>query len=352
MEQSLLLVLLKLACGTLICISALPLCVTVIIFHPYRILVLAVSKILRPDLANLIQGVANVTFALGLGTVPAANICLCSTLDGVITVEEVRTRFQKNILNVCRPDGTKTYAKLQQTITTFMNYGFYRWVKDFNLNEYIRPYDYKGPLALPTSEGVSEKDLERVAGKLISHPYAPGKSHWELLVVQNYRPESNGDRKTLLVLRISHAIADGYSLKGLYYGITDMPNSIKKYGRPQIKSKTWIKLLKMLLLPARTLWDMGTLAVDVLFDECCWKIQRKEGVKGECMAVFTKAVHLDAIKTIKNVHGVSYNSVLLTALSSSLHRAMTESCQRIPNKIYCIFPTPKPNHPGGLTNHL
>ena len=325
--------------------------VVAIIFIPYRLLVFALAKLFRPDLVGFVKGSGDITFLYGTETIPTANVCVILTVDGSITSENLRKRFRDNVMNVLQSDGTPLYAKLQQTVTRFMNYGFYRWEENFDLNDHVRDYDYMGDLALPLN-CVTENDLENVIGKLISLPYSSMKSHWEYLVVHNFQPHGDGDMKTALILRISHAIADGYSIQDLLLRLCDKHGALKRYENIKTRESVWIKYGRMLILPFKMIWDAGEQAANLMIDKCDWKIQRLGDGKDQTMSVFTSPIPIERIKAIKNVHRVSYASVLLTALSSSIHRIMTEAGQNVPNKMYCILPAPRPNHPGGLINHV
>ena len=340
------------AFATLSVAIALLIGIVAIMCFPYRLLVIALARRFRPDLAGCVKGAGDSVFLYGSETVPTANVCIVLILDGSVTSEEFRKRFRKNVINVLRPDGTPFYARLQQTTTRFMSYGFYRWDKNFNLNDHVRDYDHKGDLALPVT-CVTEKDLQNVVGKLISLPYSPVKSHWEFLVVQNFKPNGSGDSKTATILRISHAIADGYSIQDLLFRVSDTPDLRNNFENVRQKRESfWLKCSRIFMLPFRMVWDAGVQSANLVIDKCDWKIQRLGDGCVETMTVFTNPIPIERIKTIKNFHRVSYASVLLTALSSSIYKIMVQAGQTVPNKMYCILPAPKPNHPGGLINHV
>ena len=94
--------------------------------------------------------------------------------------------------------------------------GFILWVweADFRLEQHIRFYDFTGSdLAIPN--GIcSKEDLKSVTAPLLSKPFEERQSHWELLLIENYRSNENmdGHPQFVIVLTIHHALEDGISI--------------------------------------------------------------------------------------------------------------------------------------------
>ncbi|CAG7669533.1 unnamed protein product, partial [Allacma fusca] len=66
---------------------------------------------------------------------------------------------------------------------------------------------------------------------------------------------------------------------------------------------------------------------------------------------FSDRINLDFIKSIKQRHGVSYNAVVMAAITGGIRRIMLQQGKAIPEVINAGLPIPLPRHPGTMTNH-
>ncbi|CAG7721954.1 unnamed protein product, partial [Allacma fusca] len=117
--------------------------------------------------------------------------------------------FQERFINLKDSKGNLNYKKLTQYWTTFLGFAFWTTDKTFALSNHVRKYDYEDDI-LPRP--CDEASLNEVIPQLLMLPRKPNTSHWEVLLVSEYRrklkPE-NGEHYSLVIFRFDHALLDG-----------------------------------------------------------------------------------------------------------------------------------------------
>ena len=145
---------------------------------------------------------------------------------------------------------------------------------------------------------------------------------WEFLVIRN-----DGTGSSAIVLRIEHSLADGLSLVKLFEGfltkesgepVQDLvPVSMENKFEKQKKHK-WAMYLKIIPSFFKALaMPTGKFDCDTVFSSSGNKNMIYSGTR---KIVVFPTISLQFIKDIKNVHGVTVNDVLLTALSLAISK--------------------------------
>ncbi|CAG7816278.1 unnamed protein product, partial [Allacma fusca] len=145
---------------------------------PLQIGILLLARIFRPDLKFFVFGMNS---ALTTEDPPENffNLVNIAVLDGRITCEDFRSKFNVRVLKLKDSRNNLVYQRLQETFTGFMGYTFWRDLgPSFDLQDHVRDYDYQGELALPSP--CSEEDLLRINGPLLTVPWKEDQSPWEL----------------------------------------------------------------------------------------------------------------------------------------------------------------------------
>ena len=316
----------------------------VVLLAPYRSLVRLLAWIHRPQLTDFITGGVNSYFASSDSDgLHSANICIFVILEGKLDVVKTRREFLHRIIEAKDSKGRRIYSRLRQHITTFMGYNFLRWDHNWDLRKHVRMYDYDGGLALP--KPFKESDLEQVLGPFAALPWKTGQSPWECLICEGF--ESND--KTLLALRVSHGLADGYCVQDLLLRLSDGA-VIKSVSQPRPHIGVLLSLASTIVMPLRLFWDLGCNYVAAMAADSEWKLDPR-APRTFCASIMP-AVPVDIVKNVKRKYGISYSAVLMAALSRGLHRVIKLAGQCPPEGLECVMPILKPDHPKGLTNHL
>ncbi|CAG7821769.1 unnamed protein product [Allacma fusca] len=117
-----------------------------------------------------------------------------------LTVDQVRGTFFEKVLNDRNSLGEFTFEKLWFRLDSYFGVTFFRWDQTYDLRYHIRSYDYHGRLAVPNP--CEAPNLKRILRRLIHKRWWRRHSPWELLVIPNFRLQSDPDNfKTVLVLR-------------------------------------------------------------------------------------------------------------------------------------------------------
>ena len=206
-------------------------------------------------------------------------------------------------------------------------------------------------MALP--EVCTEEDLKRVTGDLISKPFAQGRSPWEIMIIPKYRASNNdtGKDQMVIVFRIHHAMADGYSILKMMLKLFNMEGS--KVPRPNFPTlSTWQKIVRALVLPLRLPFDIASqFIVDSVDGTNCWHLLDTKLTR-QYHSFFSDQVPVDRIKEIKNKYGIGYNAAVYAVAAGGIRRLMQEAGQKLPSSLSCFVPFPLPKHPGGLVVHV
>ena len=320
----------------------------VLILTPYRLLVWATAKCSRPDLVGFVTGPTNVLFSWWNKGTRSSNVCCFFIIEGQMSVEEMQEVVKSRLLTLKAKDGSGLYDKLKQTFVNFMGYSFLQWDHNFDIANHIRAYSDEG--GLPAQERYDENSLRHIMEVVPGNPWKRGQSPWEGLIINNYFLSDSSKPHNVFILRISHAIADGYSLKRAFLIATQ--TQIPEFDFSRFEPSLWKKILGVIVFPIRMFYDLA----DQQFENAShggneWRIESKDADYNFNFAV-TNAFPVEIIKAIKNKYKVSYNAVLFAAVGAGMRRLMEEAGQNAPSSMACILPVPKPRHPGGLTNHV
>ncbi|CAG7836635.1 unnamed protein product [Allacma fusca] len=322
---------------------------TALIF-PYRCIVWVCAKIFRPDLCGFITGLTSV-FMLDTPEKPSLNLLSYKIIHGRVSLEQFRSLVTERVINKKSEDGQGIYSRLQQTYTNFMGYAFWQWDKDFKIENHVRIYDYglKHP-KMQFGNVCVEEDLRRIMGDFLSAPWTKNQSPWEFLLIYNFKTEEDhGTEKMVFVSRFHHGIGDGHSSAQLLQdmGLDYKPSAVPSYP----KKSVCFRIFFFFIFPFKLCYDLADNFTRSLDINTAWHPRNVELSKTYYTS-FTKPIPVSLVKEIKQKYQVSYLAVLYAATSGGIQRVMEEAGQKIPEKMACFNPVPKPNHPPGMVNHM
>ena len=321
-----------------------------IFFSVFRGIVLIAAWLFRPDLEKPLDPVQGAMALERIHTKPKMNILVYNILEGTVSIDDFRARFEKNILNLTDEKGKLVYPELKQFKAEFLNKYFWTCDRSFDLKNHIRVYDYSGEnMKLP--KPCNEADLEKVTGDLLAHPWRKDQSPWEILFIHNYYQENETESmKTVFVFRIHHSLTDGYAILKIIWRLLDDPSQVK-FPQPTFPHLSFLqKCVIYMRLPFFMYYYLALAAVDGFDFKNSWHLTDKK-LSRKFHTCLVKPIPISVIKEIKRKYGVGYNSVLAAIVSGGIRKVMEENGQKIPESIGVFMPLPLPNHPDGLGIH-
>lgn len=162
----------------------------------YHTLVTLLRPLLYPTLLSQLTPYDSIFAIDNLDHPHAANITLIY-LDGNLTREQVLAKFTQLLK---KPN----FIKLQQIIINFHGYFYWKKCTDFNVAKHVKSVDNLFPWLLEEEDHDSIL-FNYLAGKMVEK-FPEGDPLWDVGVVGGFK-----GGQSVLVIRIHHTYADGYS---------------------------------------------------------------------------------------------------------------------------------------------
>lgn len=244
-------------------------------------------------------------------------------LDSVQDMKKLRNVIKSSLLLPVDEQGQKLYPKATQHV--FPGWVNHYWIEDSNFAIEKHVFQMQDTVVK------SERDLQKLISSHCSTDLLSDRnsSPWEFISIPY---EEKGVRKTALLLRMSHAIADGSSL--FYYlthhladGFVLSSENVKKFTQRQRKL---MKLEGLFYLPL-TYVKMMFLPSDQHALHC-------NDVTGNKNMSWTKPINLMLVKKIKNKLKVTVHDVLIGCLAVALHNYFKKKKYLVPKDLTMLIP--------------
>ena len=324
--------------------------VVVVIFLPFYIFrtFLAILKcLLRTDLDKLMHTRSSVLARDDHTGKPSWNLVVWLTQEGVMDLDKFCEYFHKDYVLKKKPNGRFQFPEYQQHYEKWWGYLFWRWEENFDIKDHIREYD-----GVHKADVVDHDRLVQIVKELTWKPWNPKKSPWEFLQIKNFQDgKGDGVEKSLLLFRIHHGLGDGYYILKLLMqdvcGIS-LENAL---GRPEYVRRSWYqKLILGFLFWVRTPYQVME-QLTTSWDVNQWHLPMEQLTR-PMNAALTDCIPLDYIKSIKNMHHVSFTATVLAAITGGLRNHMLDRGIPVPTEMHTAVAVPMPGHPPKLRNHL
>ncbi|CAG7825607.1 unnamed protein product [Allacma fusca] len=308
----------------------------------YRGLVAIFAKYLRPDLDSFVTGV-DLSFLSNDPQESVSNIVTSWIVNGYVSENRIQEMYQERVLNLKDSAGNLVYKKLTQFWTPFLGFAFWKTDKSFCLSNHVRIYDYDD-VNLPKPS--DETSLKEVMAQLMTLPWKPSQSHWEVLLVSEHDwalGRDTHDRYSVMIVRMDHSIVDAISLMGILRVLFQSPFTIDSSLRNVKQISLWDKYKFMYLFP----YELAKLLPGMLRHRY---LNKRDPSKPYIYDVSEK-IPVSTIKKIKDKHEVAYGSVLHSSISGGICQIL-EALKKAPPKYIDLMTTlAMPDHPGGASNH-
>lgn len=361
---------LKILLGSVCCLLFIIIPVLSIPVYAFRIFLILLAKIFRPDLGEIFNGLSSylVNDYFYNKNCPRASIIVSLVIRGRdVSIEELKQVLLERWINAKDlKTGKSTFEQFQQYPVRWMGFTFWKNCKDtFSINNHVFLEKH--------DDTVNDEKLNAICEKILNAAYPPNKSPWEVHLVKNYNSDQLppndklGDQTTIAILfKVHHCLADGYSmLNALVEGFGQSSLANVELPKPRSpKRNFWENLTSYIFLPFSSFYEISY-AASHLFRSSPWKVPDKEKEWHQFCAK-SDFILINRVKFIKNQLGVSFTSVLLSAISSAIYKNIKNAKEKdfkegkwkgvLENdqdnrSMYCLSALPLPGHPKCLTNH-
>jgi len=221
----------------------------------------------------------------------------------------------------------------------------------FHLKNHVQEISFQDGKIIPgiPNSKISALEFLRLKTLLLEETFAPAQSPWIMYIARNVVHEKYGQCDTL-IFKWYHGIADGISIINMFAELFT-----PKFAPPQIH------------FPRVPAWVDVAMRVRAFFNIFDIKLFGKSSVGKSIIApsasqlaksfylAESDPIPIGSIKGVKNKNSVSFNSVVLTALSSALRSYVIQKGEentKIPKEISTCIILPYPGHPDEeLTNY-
>ncbi|CAG7722705.1 unnamed protein product [Allacma fusca] len=309
----------------------------------YREFVTALAKYLRPDLDSFVTGI-DLSLLSNSPDKAVSNLLVSFVVKGNVSENRIQAMAQERVLTLKDSEGNLVYKKLSQFWTPFLGFAFWKTDKSFSLSNHVRKYDYEDVILPKPGD---ETSLKEVMAQLLTLPWRPNRSHWEVFLVSEYNWELGSDTRdqySLVIVRVDHSILDAMSGIGILGVGFQSPFATPRARRNAKQISLWDKYKLVYLFP----YALAKQLPVVLHGRFLNKLDPTSPYVYDA----SERIPVSTIKKIKDKHEVDYGSVIHSAINGGICQTV-ETLQKVPPKYIDMVATlPMPDHPGGTSNHL
>ncbi|CAL8074902.1 unnamed protein product [Orchesella dallaii] len=322
----------------------------------YRFIVAQLAKVLNPGLGKLLCTRSALCAVDDLYTFPKCTLLGVAIVGGEVDAEQMREAMMKKVIEAKDKHGHHIYPEFQQYFSQWLGFLFWKWEKDFRMDEHITYYEPS------LNKQVDDKELVQLRHDLVKKPYVNGKSPWEIVLVKNYVPSylipENDDGtggpypgpKSVVIVRLHHGMADGYSMLELFLNSIDNDNVKREdLAKPRFRKRSFLQSLMYwtvvwISVPYYVTQELLTTYDNNALHPKGVKLTREAYSAGDSVPVAT-------IKKIRSTYNVTFSAVVMSALAGGIRKFMLVNDMKIPDKMHVVTPLPWPGHPSTLRNY-
>ncbi|CAL8102771.1 unnamed protein product [Orchesella dallaii] len=344
----------------------------------YRLLVKLAQKLLKPEWTGMVSPRDALVGLDNTATQCECMITVLLTMKGDPDMKKVLEVFQNEVINGKNSKGELCYQKLQNYYDTWLGFTFWKKEENFQLENHVREldpseYDFlKNNNKSEDGVAVKEDQLMKILGARSTKCFPPGVSPWEALIIRNYKkasPQLHHDFKAnvpissveklgekdcefALVLRIHHAIGDGYSIMKLIMSNLCMGALDRVPKAPVRRLSPLTVLLNYIAIVFLTpYYHFLQFFLDI--DKTMWHLPSNK-LEKQWQFAMTERLSFAAIKEISKQQGVCMTATLVAGLAGGIHNFLKEKGMEKKNKkiMRALSPMPWKDHPlETLVNH-
>ncbi|ODM92649.1 hypothetical protein Ocin01_14035 [Orchesella cincta] len=300
----------------------------------YRFIVAQLAKVLNPGLGKLLCTRSALCAVDDLYTYPKCTLLGVAIVGGEVDAEQMREAMVRKVIEAKGKHGNHIYPEFQQFFHQWMGFLFWKWEKDFRIEEHITYYEPS------LNHQVNDKELVQLRHDLAD------------LIPEN--DDGTGGPypgpKSVVIVRLHHGMADGYSMLELFLNSIDNDNVKREdLAKPRFKKRTFLQSLMYwaavwLSVPYYVTQELFTTYDNNALHPKGVKLTRQAYSAGDSVPVAT-------IKKIRSKYNVTFSAVVMSALAGGIRKFMLVNDMKIPDKMHVVTPLPWPGHPSTLRNY-
>lgn len=316
-----------------------------------RLAVIKAAKYFRPDLNTIVNPQGNL-FASELFSSKPPRSCLVVPIvfQGHFTLSDFRKRFANMVNLTDQETGKSVYAEYKQFVEKWFGFAFWKNDPNFDIENHVSECNFDN---YQRDQCFSSKDISNIVEQLLNKKFPQGRSPWDVCVANNYSdPHFPDGVKTVIIVRLHHTLADGFSL--LYSLIEGVVQSnLGSLELPKPVYTKWEGLWRTIVFPIKLTHDLGDYFVKSTRQSVFMIPDRKKSWKMVYSA--SRPIPIRTVKEIKDGLKVTFSSVLVAAVAAGMAswRKLKVSKETSGNdaREAFFFVLPLPGHPKALTNH-
>lgn len=339
-------------------------------FHLFRYLLSIIVRYLDPDVVKIVDRFSHVAsrdFA-DWNTKPSHSVTMILKLSKNLTLEAARQLALDKMVNktVNGNDCQLEYPELRQYYTKRLGFLFYKWDRDFKIENHVNLYSSKNHLGYPETDIINENKLMRIWEYMMTKPYTKKRSSWEWFLLPSHVSHQNMEKTegiignnaalskeqaTTCILRIHHGLCDGASIYKLLLALTD--NGETNLSKDIIAFQKAPKFMDLVF--NLTGFFCGPTSIIKRLSkglDFYNPLHPPLGKKTGKIHIVKTALDLQTVKNIRHAHlDVSIHSVLIAAFTGGVRNFLLANGHSIPlSPIRLGIPFPKPGHSLKLRN--
>lgn len=191
------------------------------------------------------------------------------------------------------------YRRSTKTVSTaFLNH---LWTEEesFDINEHVRKYP---------KDVASKTALRHTVSQLCTLPFRKGMSQWDLVVIPWLH---NGARKTAILFRMHHSVADGGSL------VNYLTNVLPDTGGKPVKLKKFSQNGRLLMALKGALFS-PIFVLRMMIRSADSTILHGKPLAGQKVVAWSEPMEMEIFKRIKTSTNTTLNDVLVSCVAASI----------------------------------
>ena len=258
-----------------------------------------------------------------------ANINCLLMLESYLDIKTFRKIIDKKLISARDPSTGKL---LYPRVTKYVHAGFlnFYWNEETNFQLSDHVYEWsKNPCK-------SKAELEDLVSTFAERPLRTMENHspWEFILI--HCKDSDGHKRSSILVRTSHALADGTSL--MYFLINQLCEDSKNNQylsgtefKLTVTEKFLIRLKSCLYFPYNIARSIIPKHKRVTSLDCL-------NLSGKKRMVYSQPIQLELIKSIKRQLNVTVNDVMLGCLATSIHNYFRKRNEKAPKDFFVCVP--------------
>ena len=219
--------------------------------------------------------------------------------NGEVALEKFRKRAYETMVERKPGDRHHPYRRSTRTVSTSLLNYLWTEEEDFDINEHVKSH---------SNTVTSKSELRCVVSKLCTVPFRKGTSQWDLVVIPWIQ---NGVRKTGILFRVNHSLADGGAL------INYLTNVLPDQKREPVKVKKFSQSGRLFMYLKGTLYSPIFL-LKLLFGAADSTVLHGKPLDGQKVVTWSEPIDIETIRKIKAVTKTTLNDVLVSCMAASI----------------------------------